>query len=152
MLGLPIDLGPAVDANRPKQNKSSNYVAETGGAGHNTKNHEVREMNVDALSMASVASQKGGAQWPVRQAADTDITDASAVASFLEIARYWSVRHMGGASLYSGVDSLGAPFLVALENDGHQAELFRRDTFDTFELTTSADGQQRKNWADLGHA
>lgn len=101
------------------------------------------EMSIDAPS-----ARRGGAGV---QQPDSAITDANALANFLEIAHCWSARHLGGASLYSGVDSLGTPFLVALENDGHQAELFRRDTFDTFELTTSADGQQRKNWVDHAH-
>jgi hypothetical protein len=83
------------------------------------------------------------------QQPDTAYAGIDEFADFLEIARHWSVRHMGGASLYSGVDQLGDPFLLILDNDGQQVEIIRRHSFDDFERTTSADGQQRKNWA--GH-
>lgn len=58
---------------------------------------------------------------------------ADAVADFLEAARRYDVRHLGSVSLYTGLDSIGEPFLIVLENDAHHAAVFRKGCFDDLE-------------------
>lgn len=106
--------------------------------------------NVFSINHAGAVGPLDGTFQPPEQQPDSAITDAGAVSNFLEIARYWSHRHMGGVTFYSGADSLGDPFLVVVENDSHKAEIFRRASFDGFEFRTSADGQRRKSWTGHG--
>ncbi|WP_414858688.1 hypothetical protein [Paucibacter sp. TC2R-5] len=98
-----------------------------------------------SINAPSTSRAGAGVQQP-----DLAITDANALANLLEAAQHFDFRHMGGVTFYTGVDGLG-PFLATLENDGHQAAVFRRHSFDDFERVTSADGQQRKNWEGHGH-